>query len=279
MNKKWVLALLAVLALFALVGRLWRFSRAGFRKLQPGTAEALEVDSDLIPGDAESLEKQLKTTPEEEKRFRELRLAMVEQQIKKRGIKDKKVLEAMRKVPRHKFVPLRYRRSSYADSPVRIGLGQTVSQPYIVALMTELLKLKPEHKALEVGTGSGYQAAILQELAKEVYTIEIYKRLGDAVKMRLEKLEFKNVKCKVDDGYFGWEKHAPFDVIIVTCAADHIPPPLIKQLKPGGRMCIPVGPVALIQRLLLVEKTEDGEIRSKDITGVRFVPLVRKQKK
>ena len=263
MKRKWILALGTVMAVLAVLAHLLR---------------ALEVDSHLIPGDAKSLEEQLRTTPEEEKRFEKSRLAMVARQIKRRGIKDKRVLAVMRKVARHKFVPLQYRGSSYRDSPLPIGLGQTISQPYIVALMTEVLKLKPEHKALEIGTGSGYQAAILAELAKEVYTIEIYKALGDAAKMRLEKLGYQNIQCRVDDGYFGWEKDAPFDAIIVTCAADHIPPPLIKQLKPGGRMCIPVGPVAMVQRLLLVEKSEDGKLSSRDIASVRFVPLVRKKK-
>jgi protein-L-isoaspartate(D-aspartate) O-methyltransferase len=262
MKRKWIVALGMVVAVLVLVAHLLR---------------ALEVDSHLIPRDAKSLEEQMKTSEEEEKRFEESRLAMVEEQIERRGIKDKRVLAVLRKVARHKFVPLEYRRSSYRDSPLPIGLGQTISQPYIVALMTELLNLKPEHKALEIGTGSGYQAAILAELAKEVYTIEIYKALGEAARMRLEKLGYKNIQCKVDDGYFGWEKHAPFDAIIVTCAADHIPPALIKQLKPDGRMCIPVGPVAMVQRLLLVEKSEDGKLRSKDIASVRFVPLVRKK--
>jgi len=210
----------------------------------------------------------------EEQVQKEKRLRMVETQIKARGVRNERVLEAMRKVPRHKFVPARQLRAAYDDRPLPIGHGQTISQPYIVAFMTELLEPKPDHKVLEVGTGSGYQAAVLAELVSKVYTIEIIKALGEPAKERLEKLGYENVKVKVADGYHGWEEHAPFDSIIVTCAASHVPPPLIKQLKPGGRMCIPVGTVFGPQHLYIIVKQKDGSVKSKSVLPVRFVPLV-----
>jgi len=206
---------------------------------------------------------------QEERRFR-----MVDTQIEARGVRNIRVLEAMREVPRHKFVQPRQLRAAYDDRPLPIGHGQTISQPYIVAFMTELLEPKPEHKVLEVGTGSGYQAAVLAELVSKVYTIEIIKELGESAKERLEKLGYENVEVKIADGYHGWEEHAPFDSIIVTCAASHVPPPLIKQLKPGGKMCIPVGTVFGPQYLFVIVKQEDGSIKSKSVLPVRFVPLV-----
>ena len=166
---------------------------------------------------------------------------MVEHDIKERGIKDALVLDVMRKVPRHLFVDEALRSAAYEDHPLPIGEGQTISQPYVVALMTEALRLKPGDRVLEIGTGSGYQAAVLAELVKEVYTIEIRKSLADKASERLGSLGYKNVKVKYGDGYFGWEEHAPFDAIIITASANHIPPPLIKQLKKAGRLIIPVG--------------------------------------
>ena len=216
---------------------------------------------------------------------------MVKSQIKRRDIKDEKVLEAMRKVKRHEFAPPdeqvrkagmsagRWLEQAYADHPLPIGFRQTISQPYIVAFMTEMLKPQKEHKVLEIGTGSGYQAAVLAEIVDKVYTIEIIEELGKQAKERLKRLEYKNIDVKIGDGYYGWEEHAPFDSIIVTAAAEHIPPPLIKQLKKGGRMCIPVGSPFFVQNLMFVEKTEDGKIRTKRILPVRFVPLVRAEKK
>ncbi len=205
---------------------------------------------------------------------KEKRLRMVATQIEARGVRNKRVLDAMRKVPRHKFVPARELRAAYDDRPLPIGHGQTISQPYIVAYMTELLDPKPEHTALEVGAGSGYQAAVLAELVSKVYTIEIIKALGESAKARLEKLGYENVEVKVADGYHGWEEHAPFDSIIVTCAASHVPPPLIEQLKPGGKMCIPVGTVFGPQYLFIIVKQADGSVKSKSVLPVRFVPLV-----
>jgi len=198
---------------------------------------------------------------------------MVAEQIEVREIKDKKVLRAMRTVPRHEFVPEEFKPYAYEDRPLPIGCGQTISQPYIVALMTELLGLDGEDKVLEVGTGSGYQAAILSEIVREVYTIEIFEELGTSAKRRLKDLDYSNVTVRIGDGYYGWPEEAPFDAVIVTCAATHIPPPLIAQLKEGGRMCIPVGGVFQIQNLMLIEK-RDGKITSKNILPVRFVPML-----
>lgn len=189
------------------------------------------------------------------------------------GVKNRSVLEAMRRVLRHEFVPDRYKSQAYTDMPLPIGYDQTISQPYIVAYMTELLDPKKEHKVLEVGTGSGYQAAVLAELVDHVYTIEIIKELGESAEKRLKRLDYKNVTVKVGDGYFGWEEHGPYDAIIVTAAPDHIPPLLIHQLKPGGKLCIPVGGRFRIQNLTLVQKTESGSIMTRQVMPVVFVPL------
>jgi protein-L-isoaspartate(D-aspartate) O-methyltransferase len=186
---------------------------------------------------------------------------------------DERVLAAMRKVERHKFVPPGEVVNAYQNRPLPIGHGQTISQPYIVALMTDLMRVQRNHTVLEIGTGSGYQAAILAELAKAVYTIEIIEPLGKQAQERLQNLGYRNVLTKVGDGYYGWEQYAPFDSIIVTALASHIPPPLVKQLKPGGRMVIPVGTQFLTQYLMLVEKNLDGTVSSKQLLPVRFVPL------
>jgi protein-L-isoaspartate(D-aspartate) O-methyltransferase len=217
---------------------------------------------------------------EDDAHFRSLREAMVREQIShppdyRDPVKDPRVLEAMRSVPRHLFVPPSSISHAYGDFPMPIGYGQTISQPYIVALMTEMLEVKPEHKVLEVGTGSGYQAAILSQLVKEVYTIEIIKLLALQAEERLKKLQNRNVQVKVGDGYYGWEEHAPFDRIIVTCAATFVPPPLLKQLRPGGKMCIPVGAQYSVQYLTMVEKSEKGAITMKKTLPVMFVPLTR----
>jgi protein-L-isoaspartate(D-aspartate) O-methyltransferase len=186
---------------------------------------------------------------------------------------DERVLQAMREVPRHRFVPDALHSEAYANQPLPIGYGQTISQPYIVALMTDLVDAKEDDVVLEIGTGSGYQAAVLAELVERVYTIEIIEPLADQAGERLAALGYDNVLTRLGDGYFGWEEHAPFDAIVVTAAASHVPPPLIAQLKPGGRMVIPVGGRFAVQYLLLVEKTEAGETITRQITAVRFVPL------
>lgn len=186
---------------------------------------------------------------------------------------DERVLAALAEVERHRFVPERLQSEAYANHPLPIGHGQTISQPYIVALMTDLMAPGPEDVVLEVGTGSGYQAAVLAKLVRQVYSIEIIEPLASTAGARLEQLGYTNVTTRLGDGYFGWEEHAPFDAIIVTAAASHVPPPLIEQLKPGGRMVIPVGGRFTVQYLLLLEKTMAGEIRTRQITAVRFVPL------
>ena len=197
--------------------------------------------------------------------------------IRAYGLSDRKILEAVAAVPRHEFVIKRYLSQAHADSPLPIGHGQTISQPYIVAEMTRQLDLKPDSKVLEVGTGSGYQAAVLSEFTPHVFSVEIIKPLADAAASRLKRLGYTVVRLAHRDGYYGWEEEGPFDAIIVTCAAGQIPPPLIKQLAPGGRMMIPVGPVFATQSLMLLEKDEDGTVRSRSLMAVRFVPLVRKQ--
>ncbi len=207
-------------------------------------------------------------------KFTKLRNDMVKFQIEDRGVKDKNVLAAMRAVPRHEFIPASNISQAYKDHPVPIGYGQTISQPYIVALMTELADIKPGEKALEIGTGSGYQAAVLAEITDSVYTIEIIKELGLTAADKLKKMGYNNVQVKVADGYYGWKEFAPFDAIIVTAAAEHIPPPLIEQLKEGGKMIIPVGHPFQVQNLMLVEKKE-GKINTKNILPVRFVPFTR----
>lgn len=189
---------------------------------------------------------------------------------------DPRVLEVINQVPRHEFVPPPLRSNAYDNRPLPIGHGQTISQPYIVALMTDLLNVKPDGSVLEVGTGSGYQAAILARLVKRVYTIEIIPPLAEAATERLKRLGYTNVVTRSGDGYYGWKEHAPFDAIVVTAAAGHVPPPLIRQLKPGGRMVIPVGGGFFTQQLLLVEKTPDANITTRQILPVRFVPLTGK---
>ena len=183
------------------------------------------------------------------------------------------VMTAMSSVKRHELVPASQRRFSYENRPLPIGYGQTISQPYIVALMTELIAPDADDVVLEVGTGSGYQAAILAELVDHVYSIEIISALADRARADLARLGYKNITGKLGDGYYGWEEHAPFDAILVTAAASHVPPPLIEQLKPGGRMVIPVGGRFMTQTLLLLEKSETGEIVTRQFGAVRFVPL------
>jgi len=184
-----------------------------------------------------------------------------------------RVMEVIGRVPRHEFVPVEERFAAYENIPLPIGHGQTISQPYIVALMTDLLKLKPDSRVLEIGTGSGYQAAILAELCEQVFTIEIIEPLGEEAAERLQRLGYDQVQLRIGDGYYGWKEEAPFDVIVVTAAASHVPPPLIQQLKPGGRMVIPVGSRFMVQQLLLIEKDEQGELTTRQILPVRFVPL------
>jgi protein-L-isoaspartate(D-aspartate) O-methyltransferase len=212
--------------------------------------------------------------------FAEQRDRMVRTQLEsgpfgRKTVTDSAVLDAMRKVPRHRFVPDDMVNDAYADSPLPIGHDQTISQPYIVATMTEALQLQSEDKVLEIGTGSGYQAAVLAEIVAGVYTIEIVEPLGKRSAQLLAALGYENVHTRIGDGYKGWPESAPFDAIIVTAAPDHIPQPLLDQLKPGGRMVIPVGPEGRIQQLRLIEKNLDGEIEERNLESVRFVPFTR----
>ncbi len=197
------------------------------------------------------------------------------------AVRDARVLEAMRQTPRHRFVPASQIPYAYEDRPLPIGYGQTISQPYIVAEMTELVEPKKGQRALEVGTGSGYQAAILSQLVAEVYTIEIIEPLGNAARQRLAALGYKNVEVRIGDGYYGWPEKAPFDCIVVTAAANHIPPPLVEQLKPGGRMVIPLGNPFQTQMLVLITKGTKGprDIQIHNIMPVAFVPLIGGPKK
>ncbi len=210
---------------------------------------------------------------------REQMIRLIEQDVRETSIYleksalDERILKSLGEVPRHQFVPADVRSRAYDNRPLPIGYGQTISQPYIVAIMTDLIAPRAEHKALEIGTGSGYQAAVLSRLVEKVYTMEIVEPLGKQATERLKRLGFDNIEVSIADGYYGWKEHAPFDIIIVTAAASHIPPPLIEQLKPGGKMIIPVGSRFMTQQLLLVDKNAEKEITVRQILPVRFVPL------
>ena len=206
------------------------------------------------------------------------RKRMVEHDLKGRDITNPKVLEIMGRVPRHLFVDKSLQSQAYADHPLPIGEGQTISQPYIVALMTQILQVQPGERVLEIGTGSGYQAAVLAELTNQVYTVEIRESLTKLAGQRLKQLGYEMVRVKYGDGYFGWEEYAPFDAIIVTCAANHIPPPLIKQLKEGGRLIIPLGSTTYFQTLTLLTKKQ-GKPDIQHLTGVAFVPMTGEAQK
>ena len=203
------------------------------------------------------------------------RLGMVREQIEARGISTPAILDALKTVPRHRFVPGKYEAYAYQDSPLPIGYGQTISQPFIVAYMTEIIEPQPGDKILELGTGSGYQAAILAQIVDQVYSIEIIPQLAQRNAQLLEQLGYTNIHSKQGDGYFGWPERAPFDAIVVTAAAPYVPPPLLEQLKLGGKMVIPVGSPFRTQNLLLVEKSFAGDIRTRNLLPVRFVPLRR----
>jgi protein-L-isoaspartate(D-aspartate) O-methyltransferase len=207
----------------------------------------------------------------EDPRYAEMQHTMVGEQLRGRDITNAKVLEVMGRLPRHRFVPADLQDVAYADMPVPIGHGQTISQPYVVALMTQAVCPKPKSRALDIGTGSGYQAAVLAELCKEVYSIEILKPLADSARDRLAALGYKNITVRCGDGYKGWPEKAPFDIIIVAAAPDHVPQPLVEQLALGGRLVIPVG--NFFQELVVIEKQKDGSIRRESIIPVKFVPM------
>lgn len=231
----------------------------------PGTAvedSATETYATLMPGSTA------------DGPFAEERRTMVKKQIQDRYISDEAVLAAMERVPRHKFVPGDYQDQAYEDHPLPIGHGQTISQPYIVALMTELIEIEPGDRVLEIGTGSGYQAAVLAEITHDVYTIEIIPELAARARQTFESLGYSQITAKQADGYFGWEEYAPFDAIIVTAAPDHVPQPLVNQLADGGKMVIPIGPPGGYQSLWVLERNGEEVVR-RNWGGVRFVPLTR----
>jgi protein-L-isoaspartate(D-aspartate) O-methyltransferase len=215
---------------------------------------------------------------QEPRHYRQRREQMVREQLAERGITNDRVLRALERVPRHEFVPKTLRDAAYDDGPLPIGEDQTISQPYVVAFMTETIEPRPDLRVLEIGTGSGYQAAILGELVGEVYTIELLPTLAERARATLERLGYRNVHVRSGDGYLGWPEAAPFDAIVVTCGADHVPPALVEQLKPDGRMIIPVGPSFMGQSLQLIEKAPDGTPQVRDLLPVRFVPLRRATK-
>ena len=211
----------------------------------------------------------------DEEVFMPAREKMVKEQIQRRGITDSRVLDAMRKIERHLFVPENLKNLAYTDGPLPIGYNQTISQPYIVAFMTQAAGLAPENRVLEIGTGSGYQAAVLAEIVKEVYTIEIIEPLAENARLLLEGMGYQNIKVKYGDGYKGWQEHAPFDAIVVTAAPAQIPMELVNQLKEGGRMVVPIG--GFYQELYLITKTDTG-FEKKALLPVRFVPMVHSEK-
>ena len=208
--------------------------------------------------------------------YQQKRERMVQEQIRDRGVRNPQVLEVMRAVPRHRFVPPDMLPEAYDDHPLPIGEGQTISQPYVVAFMTELLDLRPTHRVLEIGTGSGYQAAVLARLAQTVYSIEIVRSLGEQAANRLQSLGYKNVEVRIGNGYAGWPEKAPFDRIILTAAPTSIPPALIDQLRPGGRLVAPIGEAFLGQDLVVLEKSGSGRISTRKVLPVAFVPMVNK---
>ena len=237
----------------------------------PGPSAFIQADEKVqSPGPAED-----NWAPPRFSDFAEERAHMVKTQMVQRSpaLRDSEVLEAMRQVPRHLFVPWSLKRLAHEDHPLPIGHGQTISQPYIVALMTEALQLHANSKVLEIGTGSGYQAAVLSELTPQVFTMEIITSLANEARERLQTLGYRTIKVRTGDGYFGWPEEGPFDGIIVTCSAGHIPPSLIAQLGQGGRMVIPVGGVYQVQRLMVVSKDRDGIVRTHELLPVRFVPM------
>jgi protein-L-isoaspartate(D-aspartate) O-methyltransferase len=234
----------------------------------------LERPQDLTSFNLTSFNDSLNLT--EDSSYAAERMRMIGEDIASRGIVDPKILSVMSKVPRQLFVPEDLMSLAYADNPLPIGFGQTISQPYIVALMTQSIEPKKTDRVLEIGTGSGYQAAVLAELFPEVYTVEIIPELATRANVTLAGLGYRNVYVRNADGYFGWEEHAPYDAIMVTAAVDHVPPHLIEQLAEGGRLILPLGSIRYYQTLTLVTKEKDGELTTQYITGVAFVPLTGK---
>ena len=283
--KKWKYVALALSLLLVLFLGIFALKSSTKPELILAS-ENEEADANEAPADANGQSEQEQKTTKEKKAPRpehthpafteriEERTRKVAGQIRERGVREPNDLASMHTVPRHGFVRSRDSRRAYGDHPIPIGLGQTISQPYIVAYMTEALKLDPNYKVFEVGTGSGYQAAVCAEIVQEVYTVEIIQELAKSAKQRLKKLGYRNVFVKAADGYFGWAEKAPFDAIIITAAAGFVPPPLIEQLKPGGRMILPLGSPFGAQTLVLITKDDKGKVRSKSLMPVRFVPML-----
>lgn len=261
MKMKWNILLLILVVLLIMVLLVITLV------LKPAESPPKNGSSDLPPDSPQESRPELTTG-----HYVSMRDNMVSYQIEARGIQNELVLNAMRSVPRHEFVLERYLDQAYNDSPLPINQGQTISQPYIVALMTELLGVQTGSRVLEIGTGSGYQAAVLAQMGVEVFTVEIIPELAEEASERLTRLGYDQVKVLNADGYFGWDAYAPYDAIIVTAAPDHLPQPLIDQLVDGGRLVIPIGPVGAVQTLWLFEVIE-GEIQATNMGGVRFVPL------
>jgi protein-L-isoaspartate(D-aspartate) O-methyltransferase len=275
LRSGWGVAVVALAGLAAVVVGLFGEELGVWRS---GGLEVRSQPSDELAAADESRAVIEPKHPEAEpERFKEARRRMVERQLRARDITDSRVLDAMGRVPRHEFVPDELDHQAYDDHPLPIGHSQTISQPYIVALMTQLAKPRRESRALDIGTGSGYQAAILAELCKEVYGIEIVEPLANAARKRLAELGYKNVAVRAGDGYRGWPEHAPFDVIIVAAAPDHVPQPLIDQLAPGGRLVLPVG--SYPQNLVVIEKKRDGAVDRKTVAPVMFVPMTGEAQK
>jgi len=274
-SRKQTLGAFFALVVILLAGGIW-ILKSGTKPAVTLASQDKKADANRAPADANKQGGKNFRPDHNHPAFRERvneRERMVAIQIRARDVKDPNVLKAMQIVPRHAFVPESKRRYAYDDYPLPIEYNQTISQPYIVAFMTEALKLGPDSKVLEIGTGSGYQAAVCAEIAREVYTIEIVDGLAKTAKERLKKLGYKNVFVKAGDGFFGWPEKAPFDAIIGTAAAERIPKPLLEQLKPGGRMIIPTGSPYGFQYLELVTKDKDGKIRKSRVMPVRFVPM------
>jgi len=263
---RWVYVVLSVLAVSAFLSII--------SVAESGKADSNQAVPDI--NDPNQKGKKPLSPTHEHPAFNQLnkeRQKMVHRQIARRGIHDPNVLYAMKIVPRHAFVRADELRRAYDNHPLPIGYNQTISQPYIVAFMTEALALKGDSKVLEIGTGSGYQAAVCAEIAAEVYTIEIVKELAESAEKRLKKLGYRNVSVKAGDGYFGWKEKAPFDAIIGTAAAGQIPPPLLEQLKPGGRMILPVENRLGLQYLMLINKDQKGNLHKESVMPVQFVPM------
>ncbi len=274
MDRQYVLFGFLLLIFFAACGRDDNLSQPIIETAVPPT----EIASPTIVMTNTILLLSPDSFAREDDPYADQREEMVQQGVVGWGIEDEDVIEAMRNVPRHEFVSEEYRSQAYANHPLPIGHGQTISQPYIVALMTQKAGVKAGDKVLEIGTGSSYQAAVLAQLVDQVYTIEIIEALAQRAQETLERLGYDNVTVKHADGYFGWEEHAPFDAIVVTAAPDHVPQPLVQQLKIGGRMIIPVGPVGGFQTLWQVTRVGDREVRTENLGGVTFVPLTREER-